>query len=664
MINEKVFEGKYEIIKHLGSGGMSSVYLARNVKLGSLWAIKVGNKKKNEKIDLLAEPNIMKNLNHPGIARVFDIVEDEENLYIIEDYIEGISLEDELNRAGKINEKDVTSWAKQITEALVYLHGNKPNPIIYRDMKPSNLILNKDGKVVIVDFGIAREFKQGSQGDTTHLGTIGYAAPEQFGGYQTDARTDIYSLGVTLYHLVTGKGPNDPPYVLKPIREINSQLSTGLEYIITKCTYQDPNMRYQSAAELLNDLINIHKLNKEYKRRRLIQNALIVCLAGSIMGFSYLIWAGFQQLAQEKLDAYNALISQGTELMNAKQYPNAIAAFGQAIAEMPEKIDGYKDTAQTYLAQGDYDGCINYITQKVFLNVINSTYDADIHYVLGTAYFYKKDYQNADDSFIKAGELDQSNVVYRRDLAVSLARSGKLTEAMAQLNELKSKGLAEDVTWYVSGEISRAQENFQEAESDFTKCLNLTQSNELKSKVFVSLAENYNDLKGSLGNSAIQKEVDILEQAKNELKNENLIQITEMLGAAYYDKALNVSNNRNESYQKSLDNFIQLKSLGYSRSYIDRNIAIIYQRMGKYSEAEKTLLQMKETYPEDYTCYMQLALLYAEIENTKANEQRNYQKTYDNYLLAIKYCPDGVNNPVVQPLVNLINELKSKNWIK
>lgn len=80
MINEKVFEGKYEIIKQLGSGGMSTVYLARNIKLGSYWAIKVGNKKKNEKVDLLAEPNIMKNLNHPGIARVFDIVEDEENI--------------------------------------------------------------------------------------------------------------------------------------------------------------------------------------------------------------------------------------------------------------------------------------------------------------------------------------------------------------------------------------------------------------------------------------------------------------------------------------------------------------------------------------------------------------------------------------------------------
>lgn len=664
MINEKVFEGKYEIIKQLGSGGMSTVYLARNVKLGSYWAIKVGNKKKNEKIDLLAEPNIMKNLNHPGIARVFDIVEDEENIYIIEDYIEGVSLDDELKRVVKIGEKDLIAWAKQITEALIYLHGSKPNPIIYRDMKPSNLILNKEGKIVIVDFGIAREFKQESQGDTTHMGTIGYAAPEQFGGWQTDARTDIYSLGVTLYHLVTGKGPNEPPYELRPIRELDSKLSTGLEYIITKCTNQNPNSRYQSAAELLLDLLNIHKLNKEYKRMQLIKHAIIVCLSASIFAFSYLTWAGFKQIDQEKLDEYNALISTGTELLNAKQYSNALATFGQAIAKMPLKIDGYKDTARAYLAKGDYDECISYINKIVFTNVNTAIYDADIHYVLGTAYFEKKDYQNAGDSFVKAAGLNLSSVVYRRDLAVSLARSGKLTEAMAQLNDLKNKGSDEDVTWYVSGEISRAQKNIPEAETDFTKCLNLTQSEELKSKTFISLAENYIDSKSISDNSAIQKEVDILERAKRELKSGNLIQITEMLGAAYYDRALNVSNNKNESYQKALDNFNQLMSMGYSRSYLNRNIAIIYQQMRNYSEAEKTLLQMKETYPEDYTGYMQLALLYAEIENGKANEQRDYQKTYDNYLLAVKYCPDGEKNPAVQPLVNLINELKSKNWIK
>lgn len=663
MISDKVFEGKYEIIKQLGSGGMSTVYLARNVRLGSLWAIKVGNKKKNEKIDLLAEPNIMKNLNHPGIARVFDIVEDDENIYIIEDYIEGVTLDDELKRVGKVIEKDVVAWGKQITEALIYLHGSKPNPIIYRDMKPSNLILNKEGKIVVVDFGIAREFKLESQNDTSYIGTRGYAAPEQYGTSQTDARTDIYSLGVTLYHLATGKGPNEPPYELRPIRELDPKLSTGLEYIIAKCTKSDPDFRYHSAHDLLQDLMNIHKFNKEYKRRRLIQKGTILSLVVLFLAFSYLTWAGFNQVDQEKLDEYFALIGSGTELLEEKQYSEALATFGQAIAKMPLKIEGYKDTAFAYLTKGDYDECISYITSVVFPDVKNAIYDADTHYVLGTAYFEKQDYHNATDSFTKAAELNLSSVVYRRDLAVSMARSGNLIEAMDQLNELRNKGSDEDVTWYVSGELSRAQKNIPEAETNFTKSLNLTQSEELKRKTFISLAENFKDARSSTGNSSIQKEIDILERAKSDLKVKNDIVITEMLGAAYYDQALNTPNNKNEFFNKALLNFNLLLTQGYSRPYIYRNIAIIYRQMSDYSGAEKSLLQMKQLYPEDYTCYMQLAFLYAEIENGKPNEHRTYQRTNDNYLLAVKYCPDGVKNPAIQPLVNLISELKSKNWI-
>ena len=124
----------------------------------------------------------------------------------------------------------------QICEALEYLHTRKP-AIIYRDMKPSNVMLKPDGNIKIIDFGIAREYKEQSLADTVSLGTKGYAAPEQFGGKgQTAARTDVYCLGVTLYHLVTGHSPCDPPYEIYPIRHWNPQLDPGLEAVIEKCT--------------------------------------------------------------------------------------------------------------------------------------------------------------------------------------------------------------------------------------------------------------------------------------------------------------------------------------------------------------------------------------------------------------------------------------------
>ncbi|MCX7921400.1 MAG: serine/threonine-protein kinase [Clostridia bacterium] len=262
MTEGQLFDGKYRILKVLGKGGMGTVYLAENVKLGTLWAIKSINKQANSKIDILVESNILKQLNHPSLPRIFDILEDESNIYVIVDYIDGTPLDKELQNVGKFPEETVVRWAKQICDVLIYLHTHKPNPIIYRDMKPSNIILTREGSIKLIDFGIAREYKAGSESDTIYIGTRGYAAPEQYGAGQTNAATDIFSLGITLYHILTGKGPNEPPYELKPVRTLDKSLSEGIEYIISKCTRQDPGERYQSAQELLSELANIEKVGK------------------------------------------------------------------------------------------------------------------------------------------------------------------------------------------------------------------------------------------------------------------------------------------------------------------------------------------------------------------------------------------------------------------
>ena len=196
---------------------------------------------------------MLKRLSHPNLPSIIDVIEDEETLLIVMDYIEGI-LSKALNEYGAQPQELVVEWAKQLCDVLGYLHTRKP-PIIYRDMKPSNIMLKPDGNITLIDFGTAREFKEKNLADTTCLGTVGYAAPEQFGGQgQTDARTDIYCLGATLYHLVTGCNPCEPPYEIRLIREINPTLSSGLEKIIHKCTQKNPEERYQSCAELMSCL--------------------------------------------------------------------------------------------------------------------------------------------------------------------------------------------------------------------------------------------------------------------------------------------------------------------------------------------------------------------------------------------------------------------------
>lgn len=298
MMKDELLNGRYRILKVLGEGGMSTVYLAENIKLGSLWAIKKINKASNSKFDLLAEPNILKKLNHFALPRIFDIIEDDKSIYIIEDYIEGIPLNKKLLRCGKIAEETVSMWALQICDVLSYLHTLKPNPIIYRDMKPSNIILTGEGLIKLIDFGIAREYKTESLLDTTYIGTRGYAAPEQYGTAQTDIRSDIYSLGVTLYHLLTGNSPKEPNFEIKPIREIDNSLTKGMEFIIEKCTKTDPDQRYQSIEELYHDLQNLNRTPNNHSKKSIVKKLKVISMVLLILFFSYMTYVGFGDIIE------------------------------------------------------------------------------------------------------------------------------------------------------------------------------------------------------------------------------------------------------------------------------------------------------------------------------------------------------------------------------
>ncbi|MCR5795969.1 MAG: protein kinase [Solobacterium sp.] len=247
----QILNGTYEVLELVGKGGMSTVFKARHIRLDTIVAVK--SVRKDQAVDLAAEVNILTKLNHPNLVRVIDIFEDEKLIYIVMDFVEGEDLQHVIRREKVIPEEKVIEWFRTLAELLRYLHTRKP-PIIYRDMKPANVILQNDGTLKLVDFGIAREYKAQAAGDTTYIGTNGFAAPEQFGLAQSDGRTDIYSLGMTMYYLATGKSPLEPPYGYTPARKINPAVSEKLEAILEKCIKYNPEDRYQSADELLKDL--------------------------------------------------------------------------------------------------------------------------------------------------------------------------------------------------------------------------------------------------------------------------------------------------------------------------------------------------------------------------------------------------------------------------
>jgi len=308
-----LIDGKYKILNKVGQGGMSVVYLAMNEKANKQWAIKEVRKDGVKDFEivkqgLVAETDLLKKLSHPSLPSIIDVIEGPDTFLIVMDYIQGNPLSKALEEYGAQPQEYVIEWAKQLCDVLEYLHTRTP-PIIYRDMKPANIMLKPDGNICLIDFGTAREFKEKNLADTTCLGTVGYAAPEQFGGMgQTDARTDIYCLGATLYHLVTGRNPCDPPYEILPIREVNPALSSGLERIIQKCTQRNPDDRYQSCAELMYALENYEKIDDAYRKKQKRKLGLFLASAGLTLAFGAASLWGYLSGEQKKTENYDLML--------------------------------------------------------------------------------------------------------------------------------------------------------------------------------------------------------------------------------------------------------------------------------------------------------------------------------------------------------------------
>lgn len=413
-----VIDGKYEILKEIGRGGMSIVYLAMDKHLNKQWAVKEIRKRGSGKSDeivvnsLLAEANMMKKLDHPSLPRIVDIIDNGITIYVVMDYIEGESLDKILNEFGAQPEELVIAWAKQLCDALSYLHSQKPS-IIYRDMKPANVMLKPEGNIKIIDFGIAREYKEQNLADTTVLGTKGYAPPEQYSG-QTDPRSDIFALGMTMHHLLTGVDPrNGEPYA--PVRQWNPELSEGIEIIIDRCVEPAAENRYQSCADLLYDLEHPELITKGFKKKQKRKLASFIISAGMavVMGI-----AGVAL----NLSA-TAVNNQDYDLNVSSSDPDK---YYDAVKIYPERADAYNKLIEYYT---NHDSTNKQITKVG--NVIEANSGeldetdpeiADMYYDMGKLYFSKyngsfKDCAVSAQNFFKSATGESSASYEKKDVA-------------------------------------------------------------------------------------------------------------------------------------------------------------------------------------------------------------------------------------------------------
>lgn len=260
-----MLQNRYEIIERIGSGGMADVYKAKDSTLNRFVAVKVLKHEFSSDDDFVrkfrAEAQSAAGLSHPNIVGVYDVGEENGIYFIIMELIEGITLKNYIDMKGKLSIREALNISVQVASGLSAAHAKR---IIHRDIKPQNIIISRDGKVKISDFGIAK-MADSKTVTTTAAGTVHYISPEQARGGFSDERSDIYSLGITMYEMVTGRVPFDGETnvaiallhiqgEMTPPSEINPEVPRSLEKIILKCTQKKPERRYASAKDLIADL--------------------------------------------------------------------------------------------------------------------------------------------------------------------------------------------------------------------------------------------------------------------------------------------------------------------------------------------------------------------------------------------------------------------------
>lgn len=396
-----VLDGKYKILNQIGEGGMSTVYLAMNEKANRQWAVKEIKKKRPYnfalmKQGILREMALLRSLSHPMIPRICDVIEEHDAIYIVMDYIEGKTLRKLLEEEGAQEERYVIEWAKQLCQVLAYLHSRIP-PVIYRDMKPSNIMLKPNGDLMLIDFGISREFCREHTEDTICLGTQGYAAPEQYGGGQSDERTDLYGLGATLHHMVTGESPNKRQGAgFLPIRQIRPELSEGLEQIIKKCLEKNPEDRYQSSREVWYALGHYQELGHRRMRRQ--KRKLFLCGGFFLNSFFSLGLCLFFHNKEQRLRAetYEFCLQTASN----QEGEEKIELLRKAIEMEPGKEEGYLKLVEEFLRDGNFSQGEDLLIRQI-LNETNKQKETQemrlkrnrrgyekVAYELGTAYFF------------------------------------------------------------------------------------------------------------------------------------------------------------------------------------------------------------------------------------------------------------------------------------
>lgn len=378
-------DGKYKILSKIGQGGMSVVYLALNERANKTWAVKEIRKDGVEDFTpvqqgLLTEIEILKHLHHRYLPSIVDIIDGEDSFVIVMDYIQGKSLDkvlkERIERENRpLSVTEVISLGRQLCDVLEYLH-TRECPVIYRDLKPANIMLKPDGDICLIDFGTARILKKGSSEDTTCLGTPGYAAPEQYGGSgQSGPQSDIYCLGATLHYLLTGRNPSAAPFHFPPITQCRPTLMEetpkefrnillGLEMLLCRCTQYEAEKRYKNCVQLKYDLEHAEELSLPFRRKIKRKLQIFFICVGLTVVLGGAAVAGKLLARRTMMTGYEYYIENASVATGEKKFQ----LYKKAIALSPQREEAWLNL----LELADEDAVFTAEESSLILGLLNA----------------------------------------------------------------------------------------------------------------------------------------------------------------------------------------------------------------------------------------------------------------------------------------------------
>lgn len=694
----------YVIVGQIGEGGGGSVYKAYHKRLQKEVVIKKMHVKSGNELKNRQEADILKNLRHSYLPQVLDFIEAGNDVYTVMDFIPGESFQQMLERNVKFSQGKIIKYARQLCEALVYLHGQNI-PILHGDIKPANIMLTPSDDVCLIDFNISGFFEQN---EIMAIGySKGYAAPEQKALVlelqkqmqqvklveekdtvtlllpedspdeqetallqttmdsvfvdnpmgQVDQRSDLYSLGATLYHLLTGRRPDDGQPNLT-YEQLSALSSDAFAYILTTAMAQEKERRFQTAEKMLEALDQIAKLDGRYKRLLLKQRvellfSCIIFLMGMVLFF-----IGMKADRKEREEKYEAYLLQMETAIGEYDQKSFEEGYKECTTLNREDPRADYEYAVWMYRNQDYEGCSHYI-QELFkkYQLEDTVTAANLYLLLGNCCYEEDDYQNAVKMLETAMGYDRRNKAIYRDLAIAYAGAGRIDDAQNILETAIENGLEEDQIYLVQGEIAESQKDVEGARELFQKCLEITKDNSIRIRAYVY----YSDLDKN-STEALKDSAQMLEEGIRELPLGSAGILYERLAQMYINLEANTGDLQYS--QKAIQVFkdiIQNGSASY-QTYI--NLTILYEQTGAFEQAHKALDEAIDLYGDHYVSYKRRAFLEADEQANKDTSERDYGAFEQAYKMALAlYQKENTEDAEMPLLEKVYAELKRANWL-